>query len=160
MHLLVMFSLLQDLGKRVVGPLLLRLHYLKQFLFKSSPLPFSLIAGQDTEQVPMPVNEEDNRISSSHDKVATGAPLEETCEFLSEASMEVPTNINENDAIANDSQNSSSMRYEELSQDLSQPISKNDMVDNTSDVVKKQQGNKMSRYNRRGRSRGFRGRGK
>ncbi|KAL4603268.1 hypothetical protein ACB092_10G111900 [Castanea dentata] len=120
----------------------------------------SLIAGQDTEQVPMPVNEEDNRISSSHDKVATSAPLEETCEFLSEASMEVPTNINENDAIANDSQNSSSMRYEELSQDLSQPISKNDMVDKTSDVVKKQQGNKMSRYNRRGRPRGIRGRGK
>ncbi|XP_075640819.1 protein KAKU4 [Castanea sativa] len=120
----------------------------------------SLIAGQDTEQVPMPVNEEDNCISSSHDKVATGAPLEETCEFLSEASMEVPTNINENEAIANDSQNSSSMRYEELSQDLSQPISKNDMVDKTSDVVKKQQGNKMSRYNRRGRPRGIRGRGK
>jgi len=123
-------------------------------------LPFSLIAGLDTEQVPMPVNEEDNCISSSHDKVATGAPLEETCEFLSEASMEVPTNINENDAIANDSQNSSSMRYEELSQDLSQPISKNDMVDKTSAVVEKQQGNKMSRYNRRGRSRGSRGRGK
>lgn len=120
----------------------------------------SLIAGLDTEQVPMPVNEEDNCISSSHDKVATGAPLEETCEFLSEASMEVPTNINENDAIANDSQNSSSMRYEELSQDLSQPISKNDMVDKTSAVVEKQQGNKMSRYNRRGRSRGSRGRGK
>ncbi|XP_023887986.1 protein KAKU4 [Quercus suber] len=120
----------------------------------------SLIAGLDTEQVPMPVNEEDNCISSSHDKVATGAPLEETCEFLSEASMEVPTNINENDAIANDSQNSSSMRYEELSQDLSQPVSKNDMVDKTSAVVEKQQGNKMSRYNRRGRSRGSRGRGK
>ncbi|XP_030946774.1 protein KAKU4 isoform X1 [Quercus lobata] len=120
----------------------------------------SLIAGLDTEQVPMPVNEEDNCISSSHDKVATGAPLEETCEFLSEASMEVPTNINEIDAIANDSQNSSSMRYEELSQDLSQPISKNDMVDKTSAVVEKQQGNKMSRYNRRGRSRGSRGRGK
>lgn len=120
----------------------------------------SLIAGLDTEQVPMPVNEEDNCISSSHDKVATGAPLEETCEFLSEASMEVPTNINEIDAIANDSQNSSSMRYEELSQDLSQPISKNDVVDKTSAVVEKQQGNKMSRYNRRGRSRGSRGRGK
>ncbi|KAK4558749.1 hypothetical protein RGQ29_008144 [Quercus rubra] len=121
----------------------------------------SLIAGLDTEQVPIPVNEEDNCISSSHDKVATGVPLEETCEFLSEASMEVPTNINDiNDAIANDSQNSSSMRYEELSQDLSQPISKNDMVDKTSAVVEKQQGNKMSRYNRRGRSRGSRGRGK
>lgn len=120
----------------------------------------SLIAGLDTEQVPMPVNEEDNCVSSSHDKVATVAPLEETCEFLSEASMEVPTNINENDAIANDSQNSSSMRYEELSQDLSQPVSKNDMVDKTSAVVEKQQGNKMSRYNRRGRSRGSRGRGK
>jgi hypothetical protein len=101
----------------------------------------------------VPRDEEHNYISSSHDKTAAGAPLEETCELLSEASMDVP-NVNENDTIADGSQNSSSMQNEELSQDLIQPNSKHSMVHKTSNIVVKQQGNKMSRYNRRGRGRG------
>lgn len=113
----------------------------------------SFFAGWDTEQFPVPRDEEHNYISSSHDKTAAGAPLEETCELLSEASMDVP-NVNENDTIADGSQNSSSMQNEELSQDLIQPNSKHSMVHKTSNIVVKQQGNKMSRYNRRGRGRG------
>ncbi|PQM38348.1 protein KAKU4 isoform X2 [Prunus yedoensis var. nudiflora] len=54
----------------------------------------------------------------------------------------------DNDFVATGSQNSSSMPDEYLSQELTQPNSK------STPVIEKQKGKRLSRYNRRGRSRG------
>ncbi|CAB4297150.1 unnamed protein product [Prunus armeniaca] len=128
------------------------------------------------------LNGETNPVTSSHGKVAVDLTVEEEAhEFfndatvevsnkngndvdgtkendgvpLSEASIEVPESIEnymdvtkDNDFVATGSQNSSSMPDEYLSQELTQPNSK------STPVVEKQKGNRLSRYNRRGRSRG------
>ncbi|KAE8056494.1 hypothetical protein FH972_013263 [Carpinus fangiana] len=111
---------------------------------------YSLLAGQDTEQNPVPGDVEHNPNSSSHDTIAVADVLmEETCELLTESSMEVP-NV---DSIAEGRLDSSNMQYEELSEDLSQPNSKHSVEDQTSRIVENRRGKKMSGYNRRGRSR-------
>lgn len=128
---------------------------------------FSLSAGRDAEQNPVPYEEENNHISTSHGKIATSAPMEETCELLSEAFIEVPNmndndgpascdvpNVNENDTVADDSLDSSSMQYEELSEDLSQPNLKDTVAVKVSNIVEKQRGKQTNRYNRKGRGRG------
>lgn len=128
------------------------------------------------------LNGETNPVTSSHEKVAVDLTVEEEAhEFfndatvqvsnkngndvdgtkkndgvpLSEASIELPELIEnymdvtkDNDFVATGSQNSSSMPDEYLSQELTQPNSK------STPVVEKQKGNRLSRYNRRGRSRG------
>ncbi|KAF5456595.1 hypothetical protein F2P56_026062 [Juglans regia] len=128
----------------------------------------SLSAGRDAEQNPEPHDKENNHISTSHGKIATSAPMEETCELLSEAFIEVPNvndndglascdvpNVNENDSVADDSLDSSSMQYEELPhEDLSQPNSKDTVAGKASNIVEKQRGKQTNRYNRKGRGRG------
>ncbi|XP_021834750.1 protein KAKU4 [Prunus avium] len=128
------------------------------------------------------LNGETNPVTSSHEKVAVDLTVEEEAhEFfndatvevsnknennvdgtkendgmpLSEASIEVPESIEnymdvtkDNDFVATGSQNSSSMPDEYLSQELTQPNSK------STPVIEKQKGKRLSRYNRRGRSRG------
>ncbi|XP_034199071.1 protein KAKU4 isoform X2 [Prunus dulcis] len=120
------------------------------------------------------LNGETNPVTSSHEKVAVDLTVEEEAhEFfnnatvevanknendgvpLSEASIEVPESIEnymdvtkDNDFVATGSQNSSSMADEYFSQELTQPNSK------STPVVEKQKGKRLSRYNRRGRSRG------
>ncbi|KAG2699899.1 hypothetical protein I3843_07G209000 [Carya illinoinensis] len=132
----------------------------------------SLSAGRDAEQNPVPHDRENNHISTSHGKIAASAPMEETCELLSEAFIEVPNvndndgiapcdvpNVNENDSVADDSLDSSSMQNEELSEDLSQPNSKDTVAGKAINIVEKQRGKQTNRYNRKGKGRG-RGRSK
>ncbi|GLT48380.1 hypothetical protein SLA2020_220100 [Shorea laevis] len=106
------------------------------------------------EQDYRPRDEEANIGGSEHDKNVT-APVEETCEFLSEASVEVP-NVNENGSIATGSPNSSSMHYEDSSQNLNRTNSKRRKKNNGVETLL---GMKLSRSNKRGRGRG-RGRGR
>jgi len=95
---------------------------------------------------------EHSLVGPDHDKVTRTAPGEETCELLSEASMEVP-NDNEIVGFANDSEDSSSMYQGGLVQAVARPNSKRRSVSRT--TVAKQQGrNVRSRDNRRGRGRG------
>lgn len=124
------------------------------------------------------LNGETNPVTSSHEKVAVDLTVEEEAhEFFNDATVqvsnkngndvdgtkendgvpliEVPELIEnymdvtkDNDFVATGSQNSSSMPDEYLSQELTQPNSK------STPVVEKQKGNRLSRYNRRGRSRG------
>ncbi|XP_050364117.1 protein KAKU4 isoform X2 [Argentina anserina] len=125
-----------------------------------------------------------NQVSSSHEKIVTTLLVEETYELekdlsrnnemdidgatgpdsmpLNETSVEAP-NVNENDingtkendSAASGSQNSSSMP-DELSQELtqSQPKSNNTVVAKEEGVVEKPKAKRLTRYNRRGRSRG------
>ncbi|XP_048438215.1 protein KAKU4-like isoform X2 [Pyrus x bretschneideri] len=128
------------------------------------------------------LNGESNPVSSSHEIAATDLTLDDIREFLNEPTVEV-TNINENDIggtkendgaylneatvevhelienyidvtkdndfVASGSQNSYSMP-DDLSQELTQPSP----VAKTDTVVEKQKGKRLTRYNRRGRSRG------
>ncbi|KAJ6743785.1 PROTEIN KAKU4 [Salix viminalis] len=103
----------------------------------------SLPAAQESEQKSMLSGEEHNPVDPDHDKMTGTA--EETCELLSEASMEVP-NVNENDSVATDSQDD---------QALAQPNPKRRIGSRTTGGSEKQQGRIVSsRYNKRGRGRG------
>lgn len=144
-----MVSLLQDTGERVVGPSFSNATLFQTIFIKTGLLLFSLLAGRDTEQDPVPGDAEHNPNNSSHDTIAADVPMEEACELLTEASMEVP-NV---DSTAEGRPDSSHMQYEELSEDLSQPNSKHGVEGQTSHIAEKQRGKKMSGYNRRGRSR-------
>jgi hypothetical protein len=115
-------------------------------------LSFSLPAVHYGEQKSMLSGKEHSLVGPDHDKVTRTAPGEETCELLSEASMEVP-NDNEIVGFANDSEDSSSMYQGGLVQAVARPNSKRRSVSRT--TVAKQQGrNVRSRDNRRGRGRG------
>ncbi|CAN6681867.1 unnamed protein product [Malus baccata var. baccata] len=128
------------------------------------------------------LNGESNPVSPSHEIAATDLTLDDIREFLNEPTVEV-TNKNENDIggtmendgaylneatvevhelietyidvtkdndfVASGSQNSHSMP-DDLSQELTQPSP----VAKTDTVVEKQKGRRLSRNNRRGRSRG------
>ncbi|KAM2969714.1 hypothetical protein FF2_016780 [Malus domestica] len=128
------------------------------------------------------LNGESNPVSPSHEIAATDLTLDDIREFLNEPTVEV-TNKNENDIggtmendgaylneatvevhelietyidvtkdndfVASGSQNSYSMP-DDLSQELTQPSP----VAKTDTVVEKQKGRRLSRNNRRGRSRG------
>ncbi|KAJ6995334.1 protein KAKU4-like isoform X2 [Populus alba x Populus x berolinensis] len=118
----------------------------------------SLPEAQEREQKSMLSGEEHNPVGPDHDKMTRTAPAEETCKLLSEASMEVP-NVNENDSVATDSQDSSSMHQEgslqAQAQALAQPNPKRSLGSRTTGVSEKQQGRIVSsRYNKRGRGRG------
>ncbi|XP_057467419.1 uncharacterized protein LOC130756821 isoform X1 [Actinidia eriantha] len=114
----------------------------------------SLSAGHG-DQNPRPSNDKNpSPISSNHKTLANSIPAEETCELLSEASMEVPV-VNETNSIAGDSQNSSSMQCEELLQEMTQlnpPVHR--LTGKTTNMVDKQQGRKMTRHNRKSRGKG------
>ncbi|TQD83796.1 hypothetical protein C1H46_030677 [Malus baccata] len=128
------------------------------------------------------LNGESNAVSPNHEIAATDLTLDDIREFLNEPTVEV-TNKNENDIggtmendgaylneatvevhelietyidvtkdndfVASGSQNSHSMP-DDLSQELTQPSP----VAKTDTVVEKQKGRRLSRNNRRGRSRG------
>lgn len=123
---------------------------------------FSLCTGLDAKPDQRPSEGQlSNPVSSNPERITAGVHGEETCELLSEASVEVPIVteteasvevpiVNETDNVGSGSQNSSSMQYEELEQNLSSAKSKR----KTGGVVDKQGGKKLSRYNRRGRGRG------
>ncbi|KAK9280096.1 hypothetical protein L1049_013781 [Liquidambar formosana] len=116
-------------------------------------LESSLSAGLGTDPNPGPSKKELlDPVSSSYIKITTRAPGEETCELLSEASIEVPI-INETEDVASGSQNSSSMQYEELSQKLPQTNSNCTLAGKTS-MVEKHQVKRLTRYNRKSRGRG------
>ncbi|CAK9149839.1 unnamed protein product [Ilex paraguariensis] len=121
----------------------------------------SLSAGLDTEQNGGQSDEENpNPANASHDKLTKSIRVEETCELLSEASMEVPV-VNET-AVANEatdyittgSQNSSSMCHDELSQGPTQLTSERNLTGATGSTVVKLPGKKAGRYSRKGRGRG------
>lgn len=115
---------------------------------------FCLPAVNYREQKSMLAGKEHSLVGPDHDKVTRTAPGEETCELLSEASMEVPNN-NENVGFANDSEDSSSMYQGGLGQAVARPNSKRRVVSTTTGVGEKQQGRNASRRdNRRGRGRG------
>lgn len=82
---------------------------------------------------------------------------QETRELLSEMpNVTVNDNIvtiNEDEGVATGSQNSSSAQYE-FEQERSEAGHEPDLADSTRSVAEKQKGKRISRYNRRGRSRG------
>lgn len=88
-------------------------------------------------------------VTTSHDNIDTGVFEGETCELLSETSLEIPNvsdSMNENDYITNGSPNGSSMspRYS------TRKNAKRGLAANaTGNVENNQQGKKLSRYNRR-----------
>lgn len=105
-------------------------------------------AGDDEQNLRPSDDERPKAVGSNLDKLVNSVPMEETCELLSEASMEVPV-INETNgsAAADGSQDSCTMQYEELS-----PEPEDSLVGKTSTTVEKRQGRKVSsRYNRKGR---------
>ncbi|GLT58308.1 hypothetical protein SLA2020_312100 [Shorea laevis] len=106
---------------------------------------FSLSAVPDGEQDHRPREKEANTAGLGHAENAN-TPVGETCELLSEASVEVPI-VNENDGVATGSQNS----YEGSSEDLSQPNSKRRKKNNG---VEPPLGMKLRRPSKRGRGRG------
>ncbi|EOY29206.1 Uncharacterized protein TCM_036812 isoform 3 [Theobroma cacao] len=108
----------------------------------------SMSAELDKEETHRPINEEDKAVASSDDH-QTKVVAEQNCELLSEATMEVPM-VNETDA----SQNSSSMHHETSPQQPNAAGSKRNVAGKSSMGIEKQQGKKVTRYNRRGRGRG------
>ena len=96
-----------------------------------------------------------NPVSSSNDKVTTDVFMDQTCELLSEASVEIPnvnSSMNESDGIVDGPQNSLDIHIES-SPDQTRRNSKRKSAAKTSEVVE-QRGKRLSRYNRRGRGRG------
>ncbi|KAI6679144.1 hypothetical protein NL676_033025 [Syzygium grande] len=98
----------------------------------------------------------DEEITPVGPSIPTSPHAEETCELLSETSIEVP-NVNESceiDGVATGSQNNANMQYEEFPQDLTQPHEKYSGTGKRRIVNEKQEGRKQPRYSRRGRGRG------
>lgn len=109
---------------------------------------FSFGAGDDEQNLRPSDDERPKAVGSNLDKLVNSVPMEETCELLSEASMEVPVmNETNGSAAAVGSQDSCTMQYEELS-----PEPEDSLAGKTSTTVEKRQGRKVSsRYNRKGR---------
>ncbi|KAG5531425.1 hypothetical protein RHGRI_026145 [Rhododendron griersonianum] len=110
-------------------------------------------AGDDEQTLRSSHDMSPKPVGSNLDNLVNIAPMEETCELLSEASMEVPVIFETNSsAAAGGSQGSCTMQCEELSHELSQPNLEDSLVGKTSTTVEKQQGRKLSsRYNRKSR---------
>ncbi|XP_059662968.1 protein KAKU4 isoform X2 [Cornus florida] len=120
---------------------------------------FSLSAGLDAEKDPRPSDSENLiPVDSSHDKLNTNIPVEETCKLLSETSVEVPV-VDETNIIAGDSENSSSMHYEVLPSKRTRLNPTRNLAGKRRNMVEKQEEKRSNRYNRKERGRG-RGRGK
>uniref|UniRef100_A0A2P2LNV5 Uncharacterized protein LOC105130507 isoform X2 n=1 Tax=Rhizophora mucronata TaxID=61149 RepID=A0A2P2LNV5_RHIMU len=121
-----------------------------------------LSVGQEKEQNARLYDEEHNAVGLDGDKMTGNAIVEENCELLSEASVEVPLIylndteipiIEENNSVDSDSQYGFSMHPEPLLQGKGRPNAKRAMAGKTSSVAEKQQGRKVGRYNNRGRGR-------
>ncbi|PON73024.1 hypothetical protein PanWU01x14_061740 [Parasponia andersonii] len=94
--------------------------------------------------------EEHNMVISSHDNEVTGVFHGETCELLSETSVEIPNlsdSMNENDYVSNGSPNGSSINNV-LPRYSTRQTSKHGPAANATGNVD-QQGKRLSRYNRR-----------
>ena len=100
-------------------------------------LGFSLTTEAVTEQDAMLDGEEHDLVDSSYEKIADGVFEDESCELLSEASVEVPY-----DYITNGSPNVA-QRYS-TRQGL-----KRSLAPNATGDVEKQHGKRPARYNRR-----------
>ncbi|XVF35750.1 hypothetical protein REPUB_Repub18cG0173100 [Reevesia pubescens] len=90
----------------------------------------------DKEENQRQINEEDNAVGSGHEN-ATRVAVEEKCELLSEASVEVPM-VNEMEGSA---------------QHLNPRNSKRSLASKSNSGIEKQEGRKVSRYNIRSRGR-------
>ncbi|KAK9097860.1 hypothetical protein Syun_024905 [Stephania yunnanensis] len=97
-------------------------------------------------------NESNNNVgdSNSHsihdDKLSKIIPIEETCELLSETSVDVPV-IDDTDSLASGSHDSSRQRHAKDNRKLeSRPVPNRAKVKRG---VPKQQGNRVSKYSRR-----------
>lgn len=114
---------------------------------------FSFGAGDDEQTLRSSHDTSPKPVGSNLDNLVNIVPMEETCELLSEASMEVPVIYETNSsAAAGGSQGSCTMQCEELSHEPSQPNLEDSLVGKTSPTVEKQQGRKLSsRYNRKSR---------
>lgn len=112
---------------------------------------FSLPVPANAEQNPIPDQEELNPIITIHDEIADAHGGEVACELLSEVFMEVP-NVNETET--NSPQNSLCLHHEGLADDPRKPDSKRSLA-GRGNIGGKQQGKKLTRYNRRGRGRGM-----
>ncbi|KAF7132575.1 hypothetical protein RHSIM_Rhsim09G0061700 [Rhododendron simsii] len=110
-------------------------------------------AGDDEQTLRSSHDTSPKPVGSNRDNLVNIVPMEETCELLSEASMEVPVIYETNSsAAAGGSQGSCTMQCEELSHEPSQPNLEDSLVGKTSPTVEKQQGRKLSsRYNRKSR---------
>ncbi|KAH7573977.1 hypothetical protein JRO89_XS03G0234100 [Xanthoceras sorbifolium] len=98
-----------------------------------------------------PPDAEEDPVGLDNKEINPIAAVEEACDLLSEASMEVPM-MSENDILPTGSQNSSSMCIEGISQGI-QASSKRGVVGKTNGTLEKHKGRKLTRYNRRGRGR-------
>ncbi|OAY53526.1 protein KAKU4 isoform X2 [Manihot esculenta] len=83
------------------------------------PSGSSMDANLQEEVKSKPSHEQHHFVDSGHDNL-TSAPVEETCEHLSESYVEVAV-VNENDAAPTGSRDSSSLHYEGISQDMPSP---------------------------------------
>ena len=95
--------------------------------------------------------EEQNMVTSSHDNIAAGVSEGETCELLSETSVEIPNvsdTMKENDFITNGSPNGSNM-HNALPRYSTRQNSKRGPATNATGDKENQQGKRLSRYNRR-----------
>lgn len=149
-----MVSIFQDLGEKQVDAI----ENIRTVLWISDVhnagfLFFSFGAGDD-EQTPRSSHDKSPKpVVSNLDNLVNSGPMEETCELLSEASMEVPVIYETNNsAAAGGSQGSCTMHCEELSHELSQLNPEDSLVGQTKTTVEKQQGRKLSsKYNRKSR---------
>ncbi|RDX85744.1 Protein KAKU4, partial [Mucuna pruriens] len=110
----------------------------------------SLYAGQVIEQKTKTLDNEPNTIDSSQDRTAQGVVEQGACK-TSRQPTEVP-DVLVDDSVASGSQNSSSVQCE-VQQDTSQPGAESGLVTAPSSIGK-QKGKRLTRYNRRGRSKG------
>lgn len=103
------------------------------------------------------MNKEPSTVDSSQERIAQGVLEQETCK-MSHGSSEVPdvsvdnTVAFKDDGVATGSQNSSSVQYE-VQQNSSQQGSELGLAATPSSIAK-QKGKRLTRYNRRDRSRG------
>lgn len=117
----------------------------------------SFCAGQVNEQNSETLNNKPSTVDSSQERTAQGV-FEQECK-QSHESTEVPDVIvnetvasKEDDGVATGSQNSSSVQYE-VQQNSSQAASESGLTATPTSIAK-QKGKRITRYNRRDRSRG------
>ncbi|XP_054788833.1 protein KAKU4 isoform X2 [Prosopis cineraria] len=117
-------------------------------------------AGPGTEQNDKTLDNKHDTVGLGDERISKGAAEQETCEPRSGTCTEVPdvtvnNNIatNEDDGVATGSQNSSSVQNE-FEQEHSEVAPEPDLAVSTRSIADKQKGKRISKYNRRGRSRG------
>lgn len=113
---------------------------------------FSLSAGHERVENSRSSAEARGPAGSGHERM-NSTMAGETCNLLSEASIEVPV-LEKNDIIGTASQDSSSMNHKEASQDLTRPKLRSKPTVKAGGKQEQQERKVSSRYNRRVRARG------